>query len=93
MCTLRLLLSALFGNPDQDACLVDKSVTLEIGRNFLCLATCILSQIWCKETQTSTLFKVRSVSLPYNHQVQKNHLFKKNPRSVQRCIYNAHWSL
>lgn len=28
-----LLLSALFGNPDQDACLVDKSVTLEIGRN------------------------------------------------------------
>lgn len=28
-----LLLSALFGNPDLDACLVDKSVTLEIGRN------------------------------------------------------------
>lgn len=26
-------MSALFGNPDQDACLVDKSVTLEIGRN------------------------------------------------------------
>lgn len=91
MCALRLPLSALFGNPDQDACLVDKSVTLEIGRNFLCLATCILSQIWCKETQTSTLFKVCSVSLPYNCQVQKNHLFNKIKKksSVQRCIYKA----
>lgn len=38
-----LLSSALFGNPDQDACLADKSVTLEIGRNSLCSATCILS--------------------------------------------------
>lgn len=70
-------MSALFGNPDQDACLVDKSVTLEIGRNFLCLATCTLSQIWCKEPQTSTLFKVCSVSLPYNHQVQRTIYLKK----------------
>lgn len=70
-------MSALLGNPDQDACLVDKSVTLEIGRNFLCLATCTLSQIWCKEPQTSTLFKVCSVSLPYNHQVQRTIYLKK----------------
>lgn len=70
-------MSALVGNPDQDACLVDKSVTLEIGRNFLCLATCTLSQIGCKETQTSTLFKVRSVSLPYNHQVQRTIYLKE----------------
>lgn len=70
-------MSALFGNPDQDACLVDKSVTLEIGRNFLCLATCTLSQIGCKDTQTSTLFKVCSVSLRYNCQVQRTIYLKK----------------
>lgn len=33
MQTQGLLLSALFGNPDQDAYLTDKSETLEIGRN------------------------------------------------------------
>lgn len=82
MCALRLLLSALFGNPDQDACLVDKSVTLEIGRNFLCLATCTLSQIWCKETQKSTLFKVCSVSLPYNCQVQRTIYLKKKKKKA-----------
>lgn len=89
MCTLRLPLSALFGNPDQDACLVDKSVTLEIGRNFLCLATCTLSQIWCKETQTSTLFKVCSVSLPYNCQVQKSHLFKKRGEKKKKALISS----
>lgn len=77
LCALRLLLSALFGNPDQDACLVDKSVTLEIGRNLLCLATCTPSQLQRTETRTSTLFKVCSVSLPYNCQVQRTIYLKK----------------
>lgn len=39
--TQELLLSALFGNPDQDACLVDKSVTLEIDRN-----SCVLTPVF-----------------------------------------------
>lgn len=37
MHTQDLLLSALFGNLDKDACLVDKSVTLEIDRNYCAL--------------------------------------------------------
>lgn len=38
MHTQGLLLSALFGNQDKDACLVNKSVTLETDRNSCALA-------------------------------------------------------
>ena len=71
MHTQGLLLSALFGKPDKDACLEDKSVTLEINRNSCALTVVFSARDRGRGIKQAHISKLHYIVLSYNFLISK----------------------